>query len=123
MHHQNRQHHHGPGETLEGEKTKTAKVLHFSYADDLNPLVISNGSSTQHQEVVKKVINTLEEEAANQGLSFDRSKESHLDFDRGPHKPSQATTLGVIITSNLNWKPHIKSRTDKATAALNTLTR
>ena len=53
---------------------KAPEVLCFSSADDTNPLIISRGTMKEHKEVVKEVINILEEEAAKSNSNSTRTR-------------------------------------------------
>ncbi|KAF8418695.1 hypothetical protein EV426DRAFT_678967 [Tirmania nivea] len=101
----------------------TPRVYLFSYADDVNPLIITRGHSpTEHQQIVHKVDDILVAAATVDGLRWDASKEGQIDI--GPrHKPKNITTLGIIVDHLLSFTQHIATRTRKAAAAMEVLTR
>ena len=101
------------------------RVLVFSYAGDVNPLIIShNLSATGHTDLVLQVDAILDQEAEKDNISCGKSKHHLLHLDKTARPRSNMKTLGLIISSDLSWTDHIKSRVNKAEAAwhiMNTL--
>lgn len=96
-------------------------VLFISYADDVNPLIISeNYTVGEHRSAVAKVDQILEEEAKADNLTWYPDKQSLVEFSN--HNDS-TTTLGITINSKLNWAPHIQTRTKKALKVLGVMKR
>jgi len=98
----------------------TIEVSLFSYADDVNTLVVTRGTSArQHRRMVKEVDTILEEEGAKDRLRWDPSKESTIEFSVA----GEAATLGRQINWKLNFQPHVNSRTKNAEQLLNVMSR
>ena len=70
---------------------------------------------------MERTIAILEETAASNRLAFDPHKNSRLLFQR--NSTAHIKTLGVKISANLDFRPHIDESVSKATAALKVLTR
>ena len=102
-------------------RTRTKEILLFSYADDLNPLVVTKGTMKEHQHTVQRVIQVLDGAAQEQQLRWDPAKDTDITF--GSSKTPPITSLGIKITHNLDFAPHIADRCNKAKAALSILTR
>jgi len=93
---------------------KVPQVELFSYADDVNPVVVTWGTSKkEHARVTREVDNILVEVAKDQHLTWDPRKDTQVDF--GDSRPIQhTTTLGITICSNLSFQKHIDNRFKKA---------
>jgi len=91
----------------------SCEVKLFSYADDVNALVITQNTTTkEHMKVVREADRSLEDTAKEDKLAWDLQKNLHVHFFMGP-KPS-STTLGITIGSDLSFQKHIDARTKKA---------
>ena len=86
----------------------------YSYADDVNPVVTTRGTSRKkHAHVVREVNRILEATAKEHDLSWDQQKDSKVDFNEtGPLQST--TTLGCTINSRLSFQEHVNTRTKKA---------
>jgi len=91
-------------------------VLLFSYVDDVNPLIVSKNTTTkQHNQMVRKVNQILNEEAERSHLTW---KESRLDYKRTTRIRSlvrlqsrdPVRNLGVTLDTNLRMQQHIRGR-------------
>jgi len=103
-------------------RAHSASVLLISYADDLNTLVVSCGTShKEHEEIIKRVDAILDQEAATDHLQWDPTKDSRIDF-HGRNRQS-TVTLGILLNNRLDFQPHLDSRTSKAKRLLNVMTR
>ena len=93
------------------------QVCIFSYVDDVNPLVISQGLiQREHDKVMTKVEEIMEAEAATELLKCDGAKDPKVNFGRRPL--TKCTTLRLRIQSDLTWEEHIHLRAHKARAIL-----
>ena len=106
-----------PMRELMRQSEKSHEVHLFSYVDDVNPLVIyRNLSKREHDQLVGEVDNTLKKESEREGLRWDKSKESRTNF-RSTSKTA-ATTLWLLIDSDLRFKLNKKERARKASPCL-----
>lgn len=70
--------------------------------------------------VVKQVDLSLIKAAKEDKLEWDTSKDTRLDFG---NNNTEIKTLGIVVDSKLNFRKHIRARTEKAGAAMNVLLR
>jgi len=85
-----------------------------SYADDVNPLVITrNKTPKRHKQLYLQVDQGLEMAAAAHQLTWDPTKSSSVPIGTdGPIE--RTTTLGIHINSHLSFQAHIDVRTQKS---------
>lgn len=104
-------------------RPKSFQVGLFSYADDVKPLVISEGTTAMERKwLCKQVDKILEEAATQEHLNWGPGKESSVTFsDQGPLEST--ITLGILINSRFNFQPHVNARTEKAQRLLAVMVR
>jgi len=96
-----------------GETGPRKQVDLFSYADDVNPVIISrNTSAREHAFIVKEVDRCLERAAEEANLAWDPQKNSLVNFHTGP--THSTTTRGITVCSNLSFQKHVDTRFTKA---------
>ncbi|KAF8418328.1 hypothetical protein EV426DRAFT_577662 [Tirmania nivea] len=100
----------------------------YSYVDDVNPVVVTHGlTGGEHDQLTWQVDGILEEEARKEGLTWDKQKESRVDFGNGRRNrrggQNWTKTLGVRIDGDLSFKRHIAEKAAKASAVTATLAR
>ena len=94
------------------------RILLFSYADDVNPLIISHNLTDKgHADLVNQADKILDKEADNANVSWDKDKHTTLHFNKDSRPVTYTKTLGLTIASDLSWTTHIKSRLQKGKAA------
>ena len=109
-----------PGRTQAGRTD--VKVYNFNYIDDMNPLIVTKGlSPKEHDRVIEAVNRILDKEGTREHLSWDPEKYTRVDFGRKPK--SQCKSLGLTISSDLNFKLHVRDRVHKARGAIAILSR
>ena len=90
--------------------------------DDVNPIISSRGlSKKEHDSLVNRVNQVIDEEGGHEHLSWDQSKETRVDLGRKPR--TRCKLLGVEINSDLDFRKHVAERTRKAKGCLNILLR
>ena len=89
----------------------------MSYADDINPVVITRGTSKkEHSRICDEVNERLEEAAAEGKLSWYLQKDNCLTFGEGPLR--SITTLGIIVTQDSLSRPGTETIEPKKRAGL-----
>jgi len=103
--------------------TKELQVDLFSYADDVNPLVISSSTTEkEHSRLCQQVDWILEGKASQDHLEWDPSKDRTITFSSQARMES-TVTLGILIHPRLSCQPHIDPRTSKAEQLLGVMLR
>jgi len=98
------------------------QVYLMSYADDVNPIVVTRSHGTkEHARICDKVDECLEKCAQKDKLSWDPQKNTRVTFGEGPLQ--SITTLGIVIDSRLSFQSHIDARTRKANRILQVMRR
>ncbi|KAF8417960.1 hypothetical protein EV426DRAFT_710168 [Tirmania nivea] len=103
---------------LEQEHIRRASIAIFSYADDVNPLIVTEGpSKRQHDEVVMG-------RSSKTPAQGDKKNEARLDFRaKGGNYNKSIKTLGITIDTHLKFSQHINTRTKKAASLLSVMER
>jgi len=98
------------------DATTTSSAI-LSYVDDVNTVVVSKGCTKNgHDRGLEKVNQALVEAGAADGLRWDKSKETRVNFER--RQRTHSKILGVLWNSALDWRKHITTRVSKAKSCL-----
>lgn len=99
----------------------TNRVLLHSYGDDIDPVLITSRISNYDQETKRLVIEIMYDAAVKGELHWHIQKDRQLHLYS--HKLYSIKTLGLVINKRFKFNKHIKSRTQKATMAYQTMAR
>ena len=87
---------------------------------DINPLIITSGTSRYHQETKRLVIEIIFSEAAKDELCGDKQKDGQLHINS--YELDSIRMLELGIDNGFKFDMHIRRRTQKATAAYQAMT-